>query len=242
MNHSGYVYGITYKYTNLIDWKAYVGQTRFPGRRIAQHRAAKDDSVFHQAIRRHGIENFQYEPLQNCSSRAELNRSEIENIRWFRTDEEKFGYNQTTGGNHANWTESAKGNARSAQYEVRGRRIEELTDQGFTAGNIAEMLYLSREAVECIAEENGIELLDDCWRGALTRALPDQYLRREDYFFPGESFEALATGKFGSCSYKALRRHIFSAPDRLLVEDAPSFVISDTDDDEDECDEFDVVA
>ena len=44
-------YGIIYKYTNKINGKIYIGQTINEVRRKGEHKAAKEDSYFHKAIK-----------------------------------------------------------------------------------------------------------------------------------------------------------------------------------------------
>ena len=97
--------GIIYKYTSPSG-KSYIGQTRFPNRRKAQHKLeAKQGSkcTFHKAIRKYGWDSFEYEVLftvfnDNVNELQDiLNEKEIYYIQLYDTF--KNGYNDTPGGN-----------------------------------------------------------------------------------------------------------------------------------------------
>ena len=92
-----------YKFTNLINNNAYIGQSIDIDRRYKEHinRAKNINSeeyysAFHKALRKYGIENFSFEILEECSIK-ELNNREQYWINYFNTY--KNGYNCTTGGN-----------------------------------------------------------------------------------------------------------------------------------------------
>lgn len=97
-------YGIIYKYTNKINGKIYIGQTINEVRRKGEHKAAKEDSYFHKAIKKYGYENFKYKVLFNvccsCSQDLEnmLNIKETTAIRFYKSDQRDYGYNISAGG------------------------------------------------------------------------------------------------------------------------------------------------
>ena len=92
-----------YIFTNLIDGKKYVGQSRRLDKRIAQHfRKAENghgDHVFalHRAMRKHGCDNF---TVTRVYVEGEESRQEVERelIRDLRTLTDDNGYNMTEGG------------------------------------------------------------------------------------------------------------------------------------------------
>lgn len=61
---------VIYKATNLINGKVYIGQTNNLARRIREHRghAYKDGGAFHEDIRKYGIEQFQFDIIEECRS------------------------------------------------------------------------------------------------------------------------------------------------------------------------------
>jgi group I intron endonuclease len=92
-----------YLYTNKINGKQYVGQTRNPVEK--RHAAHIRDALvkesryyFHNALRSEGVENFNMEVIDTATSLQELNSKEtywILKLKTLRPD----GYNLNTGGN-----------------------------------------------------------------------------------------------------------------------------------------------
>lgn len=99
-------YGIIYKYTSPSN-KNYIGQTiNPPEKRKIQHiQDTKNGStlIFHNAIRKYGINTFTYEILDIASSKEELNNLEIYYIEKYNSYYKNGnGYNMTFGGEGAN--------------------------------------------------------------------------------------------------------------------------------------------
>ena len=94
--------GCIYRIINKIDGKSYVGQfcKDNPKQRFTNHksRARKEDSTeyLYRAIRKHGIENFDFTLICVCDNN-ELNDLEIKYIKEFNTFGPN-GYNMTIGG------------------------------------------------------------------------------------------------------------------------------------------------
>ena len=101
---------VIYCYTNLINGKKYVGQTKQTLK--ARHNNHMADSknetrkgsyknVFHTAIRKYGIENFSLEIL-SFADEYSLNLLEIYYIEKFDLLNRNKGYNIKTGGSNGN--------------------------------------------------------------------------------------------------------------------------------------------
>ena len=95
------VYGIVYKATNKINGKMYIGQTVGSldariSRHISDALLERYDMYFHNAVRKHGKENFDWKIIAECNSLEELNKAEIEMIEKYNTFGN--GYNLTKGG------------------------------------------------------------------------------------------------------------------------------------------------
>lgn len=95
------LYGIIYKVTNKINGKAYIGQTtKSLEQRMSCHVSKalhnKNNSYFHNAIKKYGIENFDLEIISKCSSFKLLNSMEIFYIDYYDTFNN--GYNLILGG------------------------------------------------------------------------------------------------------------------------------------------------
>ena len=97
MNHWDTVKNVRgiYKVTNKINGKVYIGQSVDIGKRWRQHMTAKDDIYFHKAIQKYGVENFEWEVVEQCKKK-DLDEREIYWIEYY--DSFNKGYNCTKGG------------------------------------------------------------------------------------------------------------------------------------------------
>ena len=92
-----------YKITDKTNNKVYIGQTvRDPEVRLHEHlNDSTSNDYFHQAIRKHGKENFLMEVIDTASSIEELNQKEMYWISFYNSfakDTSSNGYNTTCGG------------------------------------------------------------------------------------------------------------------------------------------------
>lgn len=217
-------YGIIYKYTNRVNGRVYIGQTRVPEKRKSSHDKAVGDSAFHTAIRYWGVDRFDYEVLQECASADELNRAETEQIKLHKSNEDEFGYNQTSGGaGDTVWTKEAKENASAAQTLVRSQRIRELADKCYTITDISSILCLTEHTIRRIAEETNIDILDSHW-ASLFRDAHTDYVREGFSWHPTDIVYELDTDLADVPAHKrkivkAIKRGRFQHPDPLLVEE-----------------------
>jgi group I intron endonuclease len=92
-----------YKFTNIVNGHSYIGQSRNIETRKKKHlqfafnpNTPDYDGVFHRAIRKYGIENFQFEVLEECSCKC-LNDREKYYIQQYNTLVPN-GYNMVPGG------------------------------------------------------------------------------------------------------------------------------------------------
>lgn len=87
-----------YKITNLINGHIYIGQSIDIERRWYNHKHRhihSKNSPLYQAFRKYGINNFQFEIIEECDISL-LNEKEIYWIRYYNSF--KNGYNATIGG------------------------------------------------------------------------------------------------------------------------------------------------
>lgn len=101
-----------YKITNKLNNKIYIGQSVNISYRWTAHRCRpfnensnQYNSSLYKAIRKYGIENFQFEVLEECL-KSELNDKEKYYISLFDSTNPKKGYNLTTGGQDFHQTNS----------------------------------------------------------------------------------------------------------------------------------------
>ena len=107
-----------YCYTNKLNNHKYVGQTNNPKRRYSEHKSSafnindKDyNELFHKKIRQYGLENFNFEILEELNTKDELYVDERERY-WIKEKnsyvKNNHGYNIDEGGQHGSsrWTRS----------------------------------------------------------------------------------------------------------------------------------------
>lgn len=97
---------LIYKATNKLNKKSYIGKTeRALNTRISEHiRDSKKENItsyFHRALKKYGIDNFEFTILAETNNEADLNNLEIEYIANLNTLKPN-GYNITVGGTGGN--------------------------------------------------------------------------------------------------------------------------------------------
>ena len=93
-----------YKITNKINNKVYIGQSCNIEQRWKEHRsrpyqikAEQYDSYFYKSVRKYGLDNFNFEVLEECTL-EELNDKEIKWIQFYNSTDNSKGYNLQPGG------------------------------------------------------------------------------------------------------------------------------------------------
>lgn len=138
--------GIIYKITNKVNGKSYIGQTRYTIEfRWRQHQHKKDNTYFHNAIKKYGIDNFSIEVLEECNV-EDLNSREIFYIAKYDTFHN--GYNLTLGGD---------GNKRlllDNSYD----EIRELYLSGFSSNKIATLYNVDKASIIKILKSLNVKI------------------------------------------------------------------------------------
>lgn len=116
-----------YKITNQVNGKVYIGQSIHINHRWSQHKnEAKNDrcnTLLYNAMKKYGIDNFSFEIIEECLP-EQLNEREVYWISQYNSFQE--GYNMTPGG--------------TEPIYVNPQEIYDLWDQGYTVGQIEELL------------------------------------------------------------------------------------------------------
>ena len=118
--------GIIYRFTCKLNNKSYIGQTIRPERRYKDHCKAEGDSYIHNAIRTHGLENFEYVVQENIEAndpvelKHTLNEREQYWISYY--DSYNNGYNNTIGGDGSAFWKHSGDHKRFASYAFLGKR------------------------------------------------------------------------------------------------------------------------
>ncbi len=94
---------IIYKITNNVNNKVYVGQTvQNPQKRISRHLHDVEygsTTYFHNAIRKHGYNNFTHTIIDDtCQTKEDLDEMEFHYIKQYHSHYTEYGYNMTYGG------------------------------------------------------------------------------------------------------------------------------------------------
>ena len=104
--------GVIYKATSKTSGKSYIGQTINLKDRIRSHRNAKDDYPFHVALRKHGLDDFEWEIVEDLGDCSQEQLDEREKYWIAFYDTYNNGYNSTLGGDNAssliNWIKTHK--------------------------------------------------------------------------------------------------------------------------------------
>lgn len=118
-----------YKITNQVNGKVYIGQSVHIKARWQQHilnaRNNKENTLLYNAMRKHGIENFSFEVIEECD-KEKLNEREVYWISYYDSFNKEKGYNMTPGG--------------SEPIKINPQEIYDLWDQGYSVKEIKEQL------------------------------------------------------------------------------------------------------
>lgn len=115
---------LVYKIINLTNEKVYIGKTIDLANRKKKHRyhyQKGTNRYLYDAMRKYGITHFKYEVIEYCDSESEMNEREIFWISNYNSNNKKFGYNMTTGGDGGDVYSSLP----PARQKEMGRRISE---------------------------------------------------------------------------------------------------------------------
>lgn len=93
-----------YKYTNKLNGKCYIGQSKNIALRFRSHLNAtnKPKTVFDFALKKYGIENFEFTILEKCG-KSELDVREKYYIGKYKSLVTENGYNVSKGGDASNY-------------------------------------------------------------------------------------------------------------------------------------------
>ncbi len=98
-----------YIHRNKINGKIYVGQTcQIPEKRWDNGRGYETSTRFFNAILKYGWDNFEHIIIKQNLSQEEANILEIQLIKQYQTQNDKYGYNITSGGSNYSHSEETK--------------------------------------------------------------------------------------------------------------------------------------
>ena len=116
---------IIYKVTNKINGKIYIGKTYNLEKRKKQHIGDINNGLpFHNALKKYGVNNFEWEIVDKANSDSEIREKEIQWIKKCNSCisfPNSNGYNITLGGEGGtSWNSKPV-----LQYDLNGNYIDE---------------------------------------------------------------------------------------------------------------------
>lgn len=94
---------------NKINGKIYIGQTcQIPEKRWDNGKGYETSPRFFNAILKYGWDNFEHIILKQKLSQEEANQLEVKLIQQYQTQDERYGYNITSGGQNYSHSEETK--------------------------------------------------------------------------------------------------------------------------------------
>ena len=127
---------IVYKHQNYINNKIYIGITsEIPERRWRKNgQGYKSNEYFYAAIKKYSWQNFSHEILFENLSRESACKKEQELIAFYKSNDRKYGYNLTNGGDSGKEfsIESCKKMSKAKKNQVpwnKGKKLPPLSDE-----------------------------------------------------------------------------------------------------------------
>ena len=139
--------GLIYKFTNKLNNKIYIGQTtQTLEQRINKHlQQLNDETYFHRALKKYGINNFNIEIIEQNIPLSELDNREIYWIKYYDSYyTSNKGYNLTKGGQ---WGNSSQLICGSAENEIK----DLIKNSELTFKQIGDLFGVS---LSCISDIN----------------------------------------------------------------------------------------
>lgn len=125
---------VVYIHTNLINGKKYVGITKQSvNRRWRNGNGYYQNTHFYRAIQRDGWDNFTHEIIKAGLNKKEACRLETELIAKYKTNDEHYGYNKSSGGENPNSGVTMSAETRQKMSETKkGRHFSETHKQNMS--------------------------------------------------------------------------------------------------------------
>lgn len=193
-----------YKFTNKINGMSYIGQSVDVERRYKEHQnIGREDTLFHQALREFGFDNFKFEVIEECDI-CKLNDREMFYIFAYETLA-PYGYNVSMGGDSGHLM-------RLENYEDLYRIRDMLKNTDLTNIEIGKIFNVSDQIISDI--NNG-----RVWRMDGVEYPIRQKKEKKDYYCVNcgnKLYEKTVTGLCSECYLDSVRRSKPSKEDLLL--------------------------
>lgn len=126
---------------NIINNKVYVGKAKDPHQRWSKHikvargNREKEKFYIHRAISKYGIDNFIFSIIQPTFNENEANIAEIYWIKFYQSNDPKYGYNQTNGGEGVSGRIISQATRQKQREKAIGRKHSEETLKSISGDN-----------------------------------------------------------------------------------------------------------
>lgn len=198
-----------YKIENLINGKVYIGQSVDINSRITTHKSNANnpkigkahDLYIYAAIRKHGIENFDFSIVELCD-KSELNEKERYWIAYYKSNQKEHGYNLNDGGNSI----YVKHQTSNSNVTPRKQHIEEikrlLVETDMSIQEIAKQFNMTTNSITSINRGHSWHNEDSVY--------PLRDTRKKTYYYCPQC------GKRLSCKYSKLCRQCDSERQHII--------------------------
>lgn len=92
-NKKKYDFSCIYLWTNLVNGKKYVGQTKCFRNRMSQYRNGAFNVRMRKDVKEHGIDNFEITILERDIAKEDLDEREQYWLDYYKSYDERYGYN-----------------------------------------------------------------------------------------------------------------------------------------------------
>ena len=150
-----------YKFTNKINGKVYIGQTRYLNSRYREHKSELINGIHHneylqKSVNKYGFDNFDYEIICRCNE-DELDEKELYYINLYDSTNRNKGYNIHSGGENNRLSKETIEKIRKSHYgtnskltpkQVESIKLELL--EGFTDKELADKYNVDHTTINKI--------------------------------------------------------------------------------------------
>lgn len=178
-----------YKFTNKVNGKVYIGQTKYLYTRYREHKSELLNNKHHntylqRAVNKYGFNNFEHEVLKLCS-KDELDFWEEYYIDLYNALDRSKGYNILPAGNVSDMPEETKNKIRVANQGINAKlkesevaKIKEMLCDGYQGKELALMFGVK---ISTISKINRVINWKQV-RPDLNKQLLNMYKAKQDFF------------------------------------------------------------
>lgn len=182
-----------YKITNKINGKIYIGQSVNITKRWNTHKrrafipSKEYDKYLYRAFRKYGLENFSFEVEEECL-KEELSEKENYYILLYHSNDDKYGYNETTGYEYAQYGMRGEAHPKHKLTEDEVYYIRECYNQHYDKNDVYD------EFADRISEGGFHKIwLGQNWREVHMDVYTEE--NRQYYLFERNSHKGAANGR-----------------------------------------------